>query len=52
VRPLALALLAVAALAYAETVAAVDGTIDGTAASLVQRALADAEAEGAPSRWS
>ena len=52
-RPLALALLAVAALAYAEAAVAVylDGTIDGTAASLVQKALADAEARGAPSWW-
>jgi len=50
VRPLALALLAVAALAYAEAAVAVylDGAIDGTAASLVQKALADAEARGAP----
>jgi membrane-bound serine protease (ClpP class) len=50
VRPLALALLAVAALAYAEATVAVylDGIIDGTAASLVQKALADAEARGAP----
>ena len=49
-RPLALALLAVAALAYAEAVVAVylDGAIDGTAVSLVQKALADAEAQGAP----
>jgi membrane-bound serine protease (ClpP class) len=50
VKPLALALLAVAALAYAEAVVAVylDGAIDGTAVSLVQKALADAEARGAP----
>ena len=50
VRPLALALLALAALTYAEAVVAVylDGAIDGTAVSLVQRALADAETRGAP----
>jgi membrane-bound serine protease (ClpP class) len=50
VRLLALFLLTVAALAYAEAVVAVylDGAIDGTAVSLVQRALADAEARGAP----
>jgi len=50
VRPLALALLAVAALAYAEAVVAVylDGAIDGTAVSLVRKTLADAEARGAP----
>jgi len=50
VRPLALALLAVAAQAYAEAAVAVylDGAIDGTAVSLVQKALADAEARGAP----
>ncbi len=49
-RPLALALLVLAALAYAEAVVAVylDGAIDGTAVSLVQKALADAEARGAP----
>lgn len=41
-RPLALALLDAAALAYAEAAVAVylDGTIDSTAASLVQKALA------------
>jgi membrane-bound ClpP family serine protease len=41
----------VAALVYAETAVAVylGGTIDGTALSLVQKALADAEARGAPS---
>jgi membrane-bound serine protease (ClpP class) len=50
VRPLALALLAVAALACAEAVVTVylDGAIDGTAVSLVRKALADAEARGAP----
>jgi membrane-bound serine protease (ClpP class) len=50
VRSLALALLALAALAYAEAAVAVylDGAIDGTAVSLVQKALADAEARGAP----
>jgi membrane-bound serine protease (ClpP class) len=50
VKPLVLALLVVAALAYAEAAVAVylDGVIDGTAASLVQKALADAEAKGAP----
>ena len=49
-RSLALVLLAVAALAYAEAVVAVylDGAIDGTAVSLVQKALADAETRGAP----
>jgi len=51
VRPVALFLLAVAALAYAEAATAgyLNGTIDGTAVSLVQKALADAEARGAPS---
>jgi membrane-bound serine protease (ClpP class) len=53
VRPVALFLLAVAALAYAEAAVAVylDGIIDGTAVSLVQKALADAEARGASSWW-
>ncbi len=48
-RSLFLLLLAVA-LAYAETAVAVylDGTVDGTAVSLVQKALADAEDRGAP----
>ena len=49
-RPLALVLLAIAALAYAEAVVAVylDGAIDGTVVSLVQKAPADAETRGAP----